>query len=138
MDFGNILDKWEKQGRSKNNIDNNKDKDVNALSEKDKIKLRRSRLLKQKPDAYIDLHGLTRDEAWSSLEAFFNTGRTKGFEKLKVIHGKGNHSNNEAPLRSLTRQFIENCIFAGEYGFCDVKDGGRGATWILLKNGSQR
>jgi DNA-nicking Smr family endonuclease len=94
---------------------------------------RRSRLLRRRADAEIDLHGLTRDEAWETLENFFRAGRQQGFEKLLVIHGKGNHSDGEGVLKETTRQFIEACSFAGESGHAPAAGGGRGATWVLLK-----
>jgi DNA-nicking Smr family endonuclease len=94
---------------------------------------RRRRLLAKKPDANLDLHGLTRDEAWVSLESFFETGRRQGLEKLLLVHGKGNHSEGDAVLKRTVRQFIENCPFAGESGPANAELGGNGATWVLLK-----
>ena len=139
MDFGTILDKWEKQ-KAANRVGDNSVSD-NGVSEdtgaRAKSNERRSRLLRKKPDAFIDLHGLNRDEAWSSLEAFFETSRNKGFEKVRIIHGKGSHGktegNSEGVLRELSRRFIENCSFAGESGFCTAREGGSGATWVILK-----
>ena len=146
MDFGSILDKWEKQ--SSGNIAFDKD----AVASKDEPRFfgqkeasgeRRSRLLRKKPDAYIDLHGLTQDEAWSHLEAFFEDSHSKGFEKVRIIHGKGSHGGiipdnnprpgNEGVLRDLSRRFIETCAFAGESGHCPAREGGSGATWVIIK-----
>jgi DNA-nicking Smr family endonuclease len=96
---------------------------------------RRRRLLGKAPDASLDLHGLTRDEAWVSLETFFETARRQGFEKLLVIHGKGNHSEGDAVLKQTVRQFLEQCPFAGETGPGSRELGGSGAVWVLLKTG---
>jgi DNA-nicking Smr family endonuclease len=95
---------------------------------------RRRRLHRKEADATLDLHGLTQDEAWSALEFFFKNSRRQGFEKLLVIHGKGNHSEGEAVLKQLVRRFIERCAFAGESGHGGAASGGSGATWVLLKN----
>ncbi|MDR1277167.1 MAG: Smr/MutS family protein [Treponema sp.] len=95
---------------------------------------RRRRLLTKRADAVLDLHGLTRDEAWSSLEDFFNAGKRQGFEKLLIIHGKGNHSPGEAILSRTVREFIERCPFAGESGHGSAVSGGSGTTWVLLKD----
>jgi DNA-nicking Smr family endonuclease len=92
---------------------------------------RRKRLLNKRPDAVIDLHGLIRDEAWSSLTAFFQDARRRGFEKLLIIHGKGNHSSGEAVLKRTVREFVERCPFAGESGHGNAS---QGATWVLLKD----
>ena len=148
MDFGAILDKWENQ------TPDNKTYDKDAAALKDgssgysrsggqKISPgeRRSWLLRKKPDAFIDLHGLTKDEAWTSLESFFQNSRSSGFEKVQIIHGKGNHVSSgasallcdEAALRDLSRRFIERCSFAGESGHCTSREGGTGATWVILK-----
>jgi DNA-nicking Smr family endonuclease len=91
----------------------------------------RKRLHARRPDAVIDLHGLTRDQAWTALEDFFERGRRQGFTKLALIHGKGNHSQGEAVLKRTVREFIEHCPFAGESG--QGSPGGAGVTWVLLK-----
>jgi DNA-nicking Smr family endonuclease len=91
----------------------------------------RRRLLALRPNAVIDLHGLTRDQAWNALEHFFETGRQRGYEKLAIIHGKGNHSPGGAVLKRTVREFIERCPFAGQSGHGG--QGGTGATWVLLK-----
>ncbi|MDR2101109.1 MAG: Smr/MutS family protein [Treponema sp.] len=94
---------------------------------------RRRRLSAKRPDAVIDLHGLTRDETWNNLEQFFQDARIQGFEKLLIIHGKGNHSEKEGVLKETVRKFIENCPFAGESGRQNASAGGQGATWVFLK-----
>ncbi|GHV92300.1 DNA mismatch repair protein MutS [Spirochaetia bacterium] len=94
---------------------------------------KRRRLLLRKPDAVIDLHGLTRDEAWAALDTFFQNGKRQGFLKLAIIHGKGNHSQGGAVLKHTVREFIERCPFAGESGIGDAPLGGSGTTWVLLK-----
>ena len=136
MDFGNILSEWEKRNVGNQALYKAQEKDLNQSSERNNGE-KRSRLLRKRPYAFIDLHGLSRDDAWTALETFFEDSRRKGFEKLLVVHGKGNHSGfsgSEAILRDLTRQFIESCSFAGECGHGANRDGGSGATWVILKN----
>ncbi len=94
---------------------------------------RRRRLREKAADATIDLHGLTRDEAWARLEIFFSDAKRMGLEKVLVIHGKGNHSEGEAVLTRTTRTFVEKCAFAGEFGHADRRGGGTGATWVVLR-----
>lgn len=94
---------------------------------------RRRRLHAKAPDASIDLHGLTRDEAWARLSAFFADAKRRRLEKIRIVHGKGNHSEGEAVLKRTTREFIERCPFAGESGVSDNRSGGSGATWVILK-----
>ncbi|MDR2576353.1 MAG: Smr/MutS family protein [Treponema sp.] len=126
MNFEDILNKWEKN----NGI---YDKDREAESVQSNPQERRSRLKNKKPDAELDIHGLSRDEAWQALETFFNDSKGKGLEKVMIIHGKGNHSKGEAVLKSIVMKFIEHCPFAGESGRGKAAAGGEGATWVLLK-----
>jgi DNA-nicking Smr family endonuclease len=110
--------------------------DKDAIEEDQKIGAaeRRKRLLHKKPDAAIDLHGLTRDEAWAALDAFFLDARRRGFEKVLIIHGKGNHSSGEAVLKRTVREYIERCPFTGESGQGNASQGSSGAAWVLLKD----
>jgi DNA-nicking Smr family endonuclease len=168
MDFGEILDQWEKlnaESRAKKPCSGSKpgpqkspavspdftkktdplsawlrregvvDKDAESeeAEKQEGPGERRRRLLRKRPDAVIDLHGLTQDEAWDALEDFFRESRQQGFEKVLVVHGKGNHSGGEAVLGRISRRFIESCPFAGENGHSSAPDGGAGATWVLLK-----
>jgi DNA-nicking Smr family endonuclease len=157
MNFGDILDKWEKQNKGSGGLPASKspqsdkaagrvhvmdewirkngvyDKDAEDESEEQTAAERR-RILRQKtPDAALDIHGLTRDEAWETLERFFNESKSQGLEKLLIIHGKGNHSTGEAVLKKSVREFIERCPFAGESGQGKAASGGEGATWVFLK-----
>ncbi len=94
---------------------------------------RRRLLHARKPEAVIDLHGMTRDEAWSRLESFFADCSRRGLGKVLVIHGKGTHSGNGSVLISLVRLFVEQHPHAGESGFSAREDGGSGSTWVILK-----
>ena len=140
MNFGDIYAKWEKQ--TGKNVPY--DKEAASGREENSSRMaargeRRSRLLRKNPDDSIDLHGLNRDEAWTALETFFENSRQKGCEKLLIIHGKGSHqltgesNQNEGALKELSRRFIESCSFAGESGYSSAKEGGTGATWVILK-----
>jgi DNA-nicking Smr family endonuclease len=161
MNFGDILDQWERQnsglsggkkaGAGKALSEPDLPQKANPLdvwlrrngvwdkdaAEEDSVRngaVRRHRLRHKRPDAEIDIHGLTRVEAREALERFFNAARDKGLEKLLIIHGKGNHSPHEAVLKRSAREFIESCPFAGESGQAKTEAGGTGATWVLLKN----
>ena len=148
MQFGDILDKWEKQKSGKTTDPASAKKDnpmdswlkANEVYDKDAHEQRqpdawekRSRLKNKKPQAELDIHGLTRAEAWLSLETFFAESRDRGLEKILVIHGKGNHSAGEPALKRLVMDFIERCPYAGESGRGKAATGGEGATWVLLK-----
>ena len=157
MDFADILDQWERQkpvpAKAKKagtpvepspekranpidlwlRINGVHDKDAEAEEAGQSGAEKRRLLRAKKPGAVIDIHGLTRDEAWEALERFFSESRGRGVEKLLIIHGKGNHSAGEAVLKRSVREFIERCPFAGESGQEKAASGGSGATWVLLK-----
>jgi DNA-nicking Smr family endonuclease len=109
------------------------DKDSAHPDSQENAHARRSRVKNQKPGAVLDIHGLTRNEAWQALEYFFAESRKKGLEKILVIHGKGNHSTGESILKRTVMEFIELCPYAGESGANKGSAGGTGATWVLLK-----
>ena len=123
MNFGDILAEWDKQNVGPYVKDEEK--------QEEKRNERQRRLLRKKPDDVIDLHGLSQDEAWNALDEFFSRCSSMGFEKVLIIHGKGNHSDSEGVLKEVSRKFIERCPFAGASGRNST--GGRGATWVLLK-----
>ena len=151
MDFGEILKKWEHEQISKSAQKNNSQKKAmqtwlenNEIHDKDaementrsfphKPGENRKRLLNKKPDDILDIHGFTSDQAWLSLEQFFDKAKNNSCEKLRIIHGKGNHSAGEAVLKTVVRKFIEQCKHAGESGFENAANGGSGATWVILK-----
>jgi DNA-nicking Smr family endonuclease len=124
--FGDILDKWISVNGVENKDIEDKDKQINSQE-------KRRRLRNKKPDAELDIHGKTRDEAWQELDVFFGNAKEKGFEKIVIIHGKGNHSAGESVLKRVVMDFIERCPFAGESGKGKAAAGGEGATWVLLK-----
>lgn len=143
MNFGDILEKWE-NAAARNNSKKNEieewlaknqiiDKDAKIGKNRDRGENRR-RLRRINPDDILDIHGLTSEKAWISLDNFFSGAREKGFEKLRIIHGKGNRSRGEAVLMNIAREYIEKCEFAGESGYEKAVNGGTGATWVLLKN----
>lgn len=109
------------------------DKDRSGSHETVSPAERRRALRSLKPEAVIDLHGLTRDEAWTRLESFFADCRRRGFKKVLIIHGKGTHSGNGSVLIDLVRVFIERSPRAGESGFSEREAGGSGSTWVILK-----
>jgi DNA-nicking Smr family endonuclease len=154
MDFGAILDKWESRntggpsGRSSGNDAISAEAWGRAgtmslpirargaegeRSYRENAQEKRRRLRNKKPDAQLDIHGKTRDEAWQALEVFFDDSKARGLEKVMVIHGKGNHSTGEAVLKRVVMDFIEHCPFAGESGKGKASAGGEGVTWVLLK-----
>lgn len=89
---------------------------------------------KMAPQATIDLHGQTRDEAWNTLDLFVENSLKRGLKKILIIHGKGNHTGEgESVLGPLVKTYIEQHKHLGARGHPDRTMGGSGATWVLLK-----
>jgi DNA-nicking Smr family endonuclease len=141
VNFGDILDKWE-QGQPSSQkdsmqiwLDKNTIYDKDADAQKAQVPgEHRRRLFRIQPDDIIDIHGATGEKARLLLENFFSNAKDNGYEKLRIIHGKGNRSQGEAVLGKTVREFIEHCPFAGESGYEKATNGGTGATWVFLKN----
>ena len=110
-----------------------KDKAAEEYEERTKME-NREYLRTMRPEARIDLHGLTRDQAWLRLESFVNDCIRRGLKKILIIHGKGNHSNGSDPvLGPMVRTFIEQNKNLGSSGHPDRSMGGNGATWVIIK-----
>ena len=112
------------------------DKDkIYEQAEKETQLADREFLKNMRPEAVLDLHGLTRDEAWTRMDSFVSDCARRGLRKIMVIHGKGNHSHDSDPvLGMMVRQFIEQDSRLGRSGHPDRANGGTGATWIVIKS----
>ncbi len=112
------------------------DKDKLAEQEESRNKYKsRSSLIEMKCEARIDLHGLKREEAWQRLESFVTECDCKGLKKILIVHGKGLHTHGTDPvLGEMVRKFIETDKRLGTSGHPDYNMGGKGATWVILKN----
>ena len=110
-----------------------KDKAADEYEERSKMESREY-LRTMRPEARIDLHGLTREEAWTRLNSFVNDCIRRGLNKILIIHGKGNHSHGSDPvLGPMVKTFIEQNKNLGTSGLPDRAMGGSGATWVIIK-----
>ena len=112
------------------------DKDKMAEEDEEREKFhRRSYIAEMRCDSRIDLHGLTRDEAWNRLEAFVSECERAGYKKIMIVHGKGIHTKGTDPvLGEMVRKFIEIDKRLGTSGHPESNQGGKGSTWVILKN----
>ncbi len=111
------------------------DKDSEAEEYNERTKMEHREYLRtMRPEARIDLHGLTRDEAWGRLDSFVADCIRRGYKKILIVHGKGNHSKGSDPvLGPLVKTFIERHEQLGTSGHPDHTQGGSGATWVIIK-----
>src|SRR3989442_12532393 len=87
--------------------------------------------------AHVDLHGLNLQEARFVLDEFLLGSVRAGFTCVRVIHGRGRHSNqNHSVLKDnvrrwlCTRRMSRHVIAYTSARNCD---GGGGAVYVLLR-----
>lgn len=134
MDFADILKRWEKRQKAENIQAYLEAYPPDSRAEhSDDSRHSRRALLRLKPERQLDLHGMRQDEARQALESFIRDCKTAGIRKTLIIHGKGNHSQAEAVLGKTVRSFLERSSLTGEFGYAAQKEGGRGASWVILR-----
>ncbi len=127
MDFDKMMNTWLDSKESWVNY--KKDESSTEVAKGD-LRL----FLKQlPPEDEIDLHGKTIHESEYLLTEFLRGAERRKLRKVLIIHGKGNHSKGGAVLSSWVKHFLETSPICGETGNPDKRDGGRGATWVILK-----
>jgi DNA-nicking Smr family endonuclease len=87
--------------------------------------------------AHLDLHGLNQQEARFVLEEFLLESMRRGLRCVRVIHGRGRHSDkDQAVLKEniqrwlCTRRMSRQVIAYTSARRCD---GGGGAVYVLLR-----
>jgi DNA-nicking Smr family endonuclease len=86
-------------------------------------------------DYQLDLHGLTRDEALESLEAFIASARKHDRKAVLVITGKGNNSPGEPVLLGAVTAWLRDKGkgLVAEFASAPREMGGGGAIVVFLK-----
>lgn len=161
MDFGDILKLWDARDRTPPATPENRGKAPSpsartaqerwlerygvpepGLADRDdppEPRLSRSEIDAMPVDASLDLHGMNAREAEAALASFFYAAESGGCRKVMIVHGKGLHSASEPVLERVVKRWLEKRASAGRSGHADATNGGKGATWVLLKRkGNQR
>lgn len=134
MDFGAILENWEK--KNPKIIYSEKDTELENQSKQEFHRKRSSfsALKKIKPQEILDLHGFTATEAETKIIAFLEKSKRLGCLKVQIIHGKGLHSKDgEGVLSAVVYKTLQACPIVGKTGTPKERYGGSGATWVILK-----
>lgn len=89
-------------------------------------------------EARLDLHGHARADALDALERFFERARAEGKRCLLVIHGRGAHSQDDAPvLKPLVWRWLAaspaSAFAVLAFASARPGQGGDGATLVLLR-----
>ena len=96
-------------------------------------RLRRGRL---RPEARLDLHGMTQDEAHRAVAGFIAASRSAGRRCVILITGRGRAKLGGGILREQPPRWLNLQPTRGDIlGFAEAqpKDGGAGALYVLLK-----
>jgi DNA-nicking Smr family endonuclease len=85
---------------------------------------------------HLDLHGYGLDDARTVLEEFLRQAQYQGYCCVRVVHGRGTHSETEPALlkRAVTRWLSSRRLSQTVVAFASArwKDGGSGAVYVLL------
>ncbi len=96
-------------------------------------RLRRGRM---RPEARLDLHGMTQDEAHEAVTGFIAASRSAGRRCVILITGRGRVAKGGGILREQTPRWLNLQPVRGNIlGFAEAqpKHGGAGALYVLLK-----
>ena len=89
-----------------------------------------------RPEARVDLHGMTQDQAHRALGRFLERVRGEGRRCVLVVTGKGRVSEGGGVLRNQTPNWlnapaIRPMVLA--FAPAQLRDGGSGALYVLLR-----
>ena len=88
------------------------------------------------PDAELDLHGKTSEEAIMMVQNFVMTCHANQFRTALIITGKGLHSGNQGPvLKREVQLWLERNgkQYISDFHTALARFGGSGAIWLNIK-----
>jgi DNA-nicking Smr family endonuclease len=101
-----------------------------------------------KPDAKLDLHGLTEQAAHQVLLNFLRTAQARRFKRVLIVTGKGARVAADAPfdmelnyrsrgiLKAVVPRWLREAAFAGIVAgtqAAHIRHGGDGALYVYLR-----
>jgi len=83
-------------------------------------------------EAEIDLHQMTKDEARRGVDAFLKEAEVLGYKRIRIITGKGLHSESGVGVLSAC---VKEILNGRGYEYCNAKynEGGEGAIDVSLR-----
>jgi DNA-nicking Smr family endonuclease len=97
-------------------------------------KLRRGRY---QPEATLDLHRQTVEQARRELWAFLQESTSYQLRTVMVLHGKGDRAPRAGVLKSFVAHWLKDIPQVLAYHSAQSYHGGAGALYVLLKKSDQ-
>ena len=83
---------------------------------------------------HLDLHGYRRDNARKTLLNFLEHAQQKSLKLVRIVHGKGYHSDESQPvLKAMLNKWLQSIPEVLAFVSAIPRDGGTGAVYVLLK-----
>lgn len=149
MDFEDILKQWEETEEGRKAAENSRFSHI--LKEKeDGLRQSESQspggyksgkaslghLKSMRPQAELDLHGVTGAEARRMVEEFLDQSVRGRLMKVRIVHGRGLHSpQGKAVLKGVVTEVLRASPLVRAYGNPPPAEGGTGAVWVVLQRG---
>ena len=85
----------------------------------------------QTVQAELDLHGLTKEESREEVLDFLSGARVKRYDRIRIITGKGIHSENN---QGVLNKYVQAILAEEDLEYCEAKinEGGSGAIEVRL------
>jgi DNA-nicking Smr family endonuclease len=93
-------------------------------------KKRRSKDYAPTIDAELDLHGYFVREVEPALRAFFLDAQERGHARVRIVVGKGVHSQEGPVLPDVVKAYLNRAGYS--YTYAKVYEGGEGALVVRL------
>ena len=91
------------------------------------------RLGKMPPEADLDLHGYTVEQARDILPQFVDACVDEGIRVATITHGHGEYRDKPALLKSCVNRWLQELDQVMAFHTAQPKHGGSGATYVLLR-----
>ena len=101
--------------------------------------LRRLRRGEYRIEAEIDLHGMRLAEARVRLREFLLAALARRLQCLRIVHGKGLRSGQRGPvIKNAVHSLLRRLDSVIAFTSAAMRDGGTGATLVLLRSNPRR
>ena len=67
----------------------------------------------------LDLHELTKEEAKEEVLDFLSEARSRGYYRIRIITGKGIHSENN---QDVLNKYVRSILAKESLEYCEAKD----------------